>query len=171
MRTLKSGDQEIDIRSSNMARFYFNQEFGFDMGEDLDKIQAHLTAKNGATGIMEQLTPQQITALCNIKDISKMTPDKALDIFKRSGLADNPELRNSILALGAQGGSVQFPAIPVMKITWAMSKAQNDTVNVATPSFDQWLLKYDDFDFEECFPDIYVEIRRGFFRSENKGEG
>lgn len=156
------------IRASNMTRFYFYQEFGADLGAELDKIMASVQSR-GAVEQLGKLSPAQLKEFGRIQDINNVSQAEALDILDKTGLKDDPNLMSSLLILSANGGSTQLPIMSVMKITWAMNKAENEAAQpkIQTHAFDQWVEQYDEFDFDAVFDDIYMEIQRGFFRSEN----
>lgn len=170
MREINSGDQCIRIRASNMARFYFYQEFGADIGQDLDKISVGIESRN-AVEKLESLSANQLEDLKLLQNINDIPQTEALVLLEKTGLDQDQDLLRSLLLIGATGGNIHIPIVPLMKIVWAMNKAQNEAERIQTPAFDQWLALYDDFDFEESFNEIFVEIRRGFFREENNGEG
>ncbi len=50
----------------------------------------------------------------------------------------------------------------LMKIIWAMNKAENMACHQSTPTFDQWIRDYINFDANECAVDLFAEIRHGF---------
>lgn len=170
MREIKSGDQTMRIRASNMARFYFYQEFNSDLGEELDKIMAAIQSQD-AMKQLEQISPEQLKEFTKLQDINNVSQSEALEILEKTGLKDDQSLMSSLLVLAANGGSTQIPGIPLMKVVWAMNRAENEAEESPTPAFDQWVERYDEFDFVSAFDDIYMEIRRGFFRSENKQKG
>lgn len=167
MREIKSGDTIMRIRASNMARFYFYQEFGTDLGVELDKIMSAIQSRN-AIKELEKLTPEQLREFNQIQNINNVSQTEALEILEKTGLKDNQDLMSSLLILAANGGSTQIPGIPLMKVVWAMNKAENEAEKIPTLAFDQWIEQYDEFDFDSVFDNIYLEIQRGFFRSENK---
>lgn len=167
MREIESGDITMRIRASNLARFYFYQEFGTDLGEELDKIAAAIQSQD-AMKQLEQLSPEQLKEFTRLQDINTVSQSEALEILNKTGLKDNQNLMSSLLVLAANGGSTQIPGISLMKVVWAMNKAENEAEKTPTLAFDQWIKQHDEFDFISAFDDIYIEIQRGFFRSENK---
>lgn len=50
----------------------------------------------------------------------------------------------------------------LLKIIWAMDKAENMACKKSTPAFGQWLENYEDFDVNECAADLFNEIKQGF---------
>jgi len=170
MREIKSGGQTMQIRASNLTRMYYYQEFGVDIGQDLDKITVAIESQN-AVAELEKLPVDKLEGIIKLQNINNVPPDEGIKILENTGLDKNPELMRALMLVGANGGNIHMPGMELIRVTWAMNKSQNTAENIQTLPFDQWLAKYDDFDFEGAFSDIYLEIARGFFCKENNGEG
>lgn len=161
MRIIKSGDQAISIKASNLAYTLFRQEFNADLPDEL----AHIEAAAQQRAALESVSKIDNNTISVLMDVGRGESDNALEVLGGSGIMDNPEALAGLLAIANGGASESLPVLSIMKTVWAMNAA----AKFGTPiqAFDQWVTEYDDFDFVNTFPDIYAEIKRGFFRSGN----
>lgn len=59
---------------------------------------------------------------------------------------------------------LKLPGIDLLKIVWAMNKAQNTAESLQTPKFDEWLAKYDELKVSDIQQAALEEAADGFFR-------
>lgn len=171
MRELKSGDTIIRVRASNLARMYFYQEFGAELDKELDKLLSSNDSRE-AEALIKGLDVETTNKILDLQNIAGLPPQEAVKQIESSGLMDRPELLNAMMKLGLQETiSTSIPVMSVMRIAWAMNKAQNLAENLQTRPFEQWVMQYEDFDFYDCLDDFWMEVKQGFFRSENNSEG
>jgi len=171
MRELKSGNMIIRVRASNLARLYFYQEFSTELATELDKLASGNDSRE-AESLIRGLDRETANKILDLQNIAGLSPEEAVKQIENSGLMDNPELLGAMMKLGLQESiSPSISILSVMRIVWAMNKAQNLAENLQTRPFEQWLMQYEDFDFYNCMDDFWAEVRQGFFRSKNNGEG
>lgn len=163
MRTLSSGKQEIKIRASNLAYTIFYQEFNSNLSDELKPIEIYQQQKSAIKSV-SKIDDKMINALLDANKADVSNPQEAIKVLSEMGIAENPELLSALMMMSQGGMSESAPIYSIMKVVWAMNAAQE----VDVPSFNQWVEKYDEFDFVNSLSDIYDEIQRGFFRSENK---
>jgi hypothetical protein len=135
MKEIKSGDTIIRVRGSNLALLYFHQEFKDDIVKATSRLYASF--QSIAKSFLKGKT---------MAEIENLTVDSInLDEIDISAMMPN--------------------AIEVLKITWAMNKAQNAAESIQTPCFEQWLEKYPDLSALEIMKDVLEEAKLGFFRT------
>lgn len=162
MRELVSGTQTIKIRASNLVYTIFYQEFSCNLSDELKHIEIAAQQK-AAIDSVSKIDDKTIAALIKAKDIDANNPQEALKTLSDLGIAENPMLLSGFISMSQGNMSASLPILSIMKVVWAMNCAEEQSV----PAFDQWVRKYEDFDFVNTFPDTFAEIQRGFFRSEN----
>jgi len=126
MKELVSGDIKIKVRASNMALFYFEQEFKENLLSVAGKI-----IFGTADGM---------------KSDDKETVDKEEAIRSLDSIS----------------------VIGLLKVIWAMNKAENFYLKKDTKHFEEWLADCDEFNVFDCIMEAIGIISDGFFRTSEK---
>ncbi len=135
MRILKSGDIEIRIRANLLALLYFQQEFD-------DEIMSATTVL--ATKIIAtQNLLEGKAALFGLD-----TLDMAAYDFEALNWA-----------------SIVAPGVDILRLCWAMAKAQAKSEGTTLEKFEAWLDKVEGAKMRDLQVGVFLEAVEGFFRS------
>lgn len=163
MRVLQSGDSQIKVRASNLVYTIFYQEFNSNLSDELKHIEVAAQQK-AALDAVANIDDSTISALIKANGIDPNDSQDAMELLAGLRIADNPMALSGLIAMSQGNVSQSLPIESIMKVTWAMNCAEESGV----PAYDQWVRRYQDFDFVNTFDDLLAEIQRGFFRSETK---
>lgn len=161
MRTIVSGDKSINIRASNLTHMFFHQEFGTELRVEVDKIKSFVESQHNMDKI--PLDANKLQDIYKLQNLNSMPPKEAQELLER-----NADMIKPLLNLAANKTAMSMPMDSIMRVVWAMNRCQDFADNKMTKPFNEWIVEFDEFDFESNFQEICQEIERGFFRSENK---
>lgn len=134
MRELNIGEQTVRVRATPLALLYYKQEFKGDLISDLIKVTVSF---------------KDIISSATGKELANMTNVHQLDLSK---------IDTNILE------SFNFDAIALLKITWAMAKA--NSYGKEFLCFESWLNSFEHINlFDKDFLAAALgEAANGFFR-------
>lgn len=165
--TLISGDETITVRANAAARLFFHEEFGRGIDDDINTLMSKspLMRQLGKLGLKFSECVEMA------KGLSNGSPSETLEKLTEQGVD-----LDTLLLLGSESKFEQpeLPSYELMPVLWAMHKAQAEKEGISAnfpPTYRDWLLKYADFDINDCADEFEAEIRKGFFRQGNGKAG